>query len=161
MKITYSSNNSGGGWWLKDKDWIALEKAGWHVFWGGLYFCHSRFSFQEKPVGKPEPHASSSKCPGHRRYDTFEELGKDRYMGALAKEACKNFKTPGDAMQEFEEITKQDVSEEGCNCCGAPHSFNWGAPGKNYGYASGEDCLAYLFPDKTTNLSKRELLERT
>ncbi len=27
-KIEYSSNNSGGDWWLKDEDWFALEKAG-------------------------------------------------------------------------------------------------------------------------------------
>ena len=33
MMVEYSSNNSGGGWWLKDKDWFALEKAGWTVAW--------------------------------------------------------------------------------------------------------------------------------
>ena len=33
MKITYSSNNSGGGWWLTDEDWYALENAGWVVEW--------------------------------------------------------------------------------------------------------------------------------
>ena len=33
MKITYSSNNSGGHWWLKDKDWKNLERAGWDVEW--------------------------------------------------------------------------------------------------------------------------------
>lgn len=29
----YSSNNSGGDWWLTDKDWHKLEKAGWKVDW--------------------------------------------------------------------------------------------------------------------------------
>lgn len=33
MKITYSSNNSGGGWWLSTEDWLNLEKAGWLVDW--------------------------------------------------------------------------------------------------------------------------------
>lgn len=33
MKVEYSSNNSGGNWWLSDEDWIALEKAGWNVEW--------------------------------------------------------------------------------------------------------------------------------
>ena len=33
MKVEYSSNNSGGHWWLEDKDWQALEGAGWNVNW--------------------------------------------------------------------------------------------------------------------------------
>jgi len=36
MKIEYSSNNSGGNWWLSDEDWQNLEKAGWVVEWGRL-----------------------------------------------------------------------------------------------------------------------------
>jgi len=32
-KVEYSSNNSGGDWWLSDKDWYALEAAGWNVEW--------------------------------------------------------------------------------------------------------------------------------
>lgn len=32
-KIRYSSNNSGGEWWLTDEDWFALEKAGWQIEW--------------------------------------------------------------------------------------------------------------------------------
>lgn len=31
VKLEYSSNNSGGGWWLSDKDWQAMKKAGWNV----------------------------------------------------------------------------------------------------------------------------------
>ena len=31
--VRYSSNNSGGDWWLSDKDWYALEEAGWDVDW--------------------------------------------------------------------------------------------------------------------------------
>lgn len=33
MHVRYRSNNSGGGWWLDDEDWFALEKAGWIVDW--------------------------------------------------------------------------------------------------------------------------------
>lgn len=31
--LFYTSNNSGGDWWLSDRDWVALEKAGWHIYW--------------------------------------------------------------------------------------------------------------------------------
>jgi len=33
MKIEYTSNNSGGDWWLSDKNWKDLEAAGWQVNW--------------------------------------------------------------------------------------------------------------------------------
>lgn len=33
VKVEYSSNNSGGHWWLSDEDWLALEQAGWVVEW--------------------------------------------------------------------------------------------------------------------------------
>ena len=33
MRVRYSSNNSGGKWWLSDEDWKALEAAGWDVKW--------------------------------------------------------------------------------------------------------------------------------
>lgn len=57
MIVEYSSNNSGGSWWLSDKHWLALEAAGWRVEWGGEYFCHNKHSFceSERPAGKPEP----------------------------------------------------------------------------------------------------------
>lgn len=32
-RVDYSSNNSGGTWWLNDKNWFDLEKAGWKVEW--------------------------------------------------------------------------------------------------------------------------------
>jgi hypothetical protein len=31
--VEYSTNNSGGDWWLTDDDWRNLEKAGWEVDW--------------------------------------------------------------------------------------------------------------------------------
>jgi len=34
MKIYhYTSNNSGGSWWLTDQNWLDLEKEGWKVLW--------------------------------------------------------------------------------------------------------------------------------
>ena len=34
ITVRYSSNNSGGVWWLSDEDWKNLEAAGWNVQWG-------------------------------------------------------------------------------------------------------------------------------
>lgn len=31
--VEYSTNNSGGSWWLDDEDWHKLELAGWKVEW--------------------------------------------------------------------------------------------------------------------------------
>lgn len=112
MLIEYSSNNSGGYWWLEDEDWRKLEAAGWHVEWL-----------------------------------------KERWLGSMATTASKQFETPSDAMKEFEIITGKKVDDEGCNCCGPPHSFSWDG-----GYASGEDCLQYLF--KKPMRSLREMYEQ-
>lgn len=95
MKVEYSSNNSGGDWWLEDADWFALEKAGWDVKW-----------FKDEPEGGFRPK-------------------EERWLGGLAKEATKEFPDISTAIKEFEKITGEDTSEEGCNCCGAPHSFRW------------------------------------
>lgn len=125
MKIQYRSNNSGGHWWLKDRDWAALEAAGWSVEW----------------------------CANDPDKSFLDSDGK-RWLGTLAKEATKEFETPGDAMREFEKITGQEVSDEGCNCCGPPHSFYWGRAvddtlpkSAEYGSASGGNCLEYMFPE--------------
>lgn len=146
MLIRYRSNNSGGRWWLKDADWYKLEKAGWTVAW----------QKDEKSSGffKKEP----------------DENGEIRWLGALAVAATFEAETPADAMRSFEKATGQDVSNEGCNCCGPPHAFTWGGKeydevndvdidtGIPYGYASGEGCLYYLFPNKEIK-SLREMLE--
>lgn len=127
MIIEYSSNNSGGSWWLTDQNWHDLEAAGWTVAW---------------------------------------ENG--RWLGALAKKAHKDFPSVKDAILEWEKITKQTASDEGCNCCGAPHTFYWGratsiAPENStetYGYASGEDCLQYLYDEvKNRPSNLRDALE--
>jgi hypothetical protein len=144
MIIQYDSNNSGGGWWLKDKDWKNLEKKGWKVFW----------KKDEKPliIGGRE---SNLNCA--------DEDG--RWLGALATSAQKDFPSPGDAIREFEKITKQDASDEGCNCCGPPHSFHWGRAVRDYngpedaeyGYSSGSENLQHLYDKVPKNL--REAVE--
>jgi hypothetical protein len=124
VKIEYSTNNSGGRWWLSDDDWYALEKAGWEVNWN-----------------KDNPD----------RIMVDKKTG--RFLGALAEYASKEFETPADAMREFEKVTGQRVSDEGCNCCGAPHSFSWDG-----GYASGDDCLEHLYAHAPKSL--REACEQ-
>lgn len=153
--VEYSSNNSGGRWWLSDKDWRALEDAGWEVYWGGSYYCHSTSPFNRKPAGKPEP-CEPRKCQGHRRCDNLEEtlvVPNGRWLGAAARNASKEFANPKEAILEFERVTKQRASDEGCNCCGPPHTFSW-----ERDYVSGEECLQVLWPGSPKSL--REVLEQ-
>lgn len=114
MKVTYRANNSGGRWWLTDGDWKALEAAGWSVEWCAL------------------------EVREYRRPDT-----DGRWLGALAVSASIECETPGDAMRAFESVTKQTVSDEGCNCCGAPHEFSWEL-GDGRGSAYGSECLGFM-----------------
>lgn len=103
INVRYSSNNSGGSWWLNDEDWYALEKAGWNVEW-------------EKD--------STSR---------FIRGDKDgRWLGALATAASKEFDSMREAVEEFESITGQNAADEGCNCCGPPHYFSGEDEDGNY-----------------------------
>lgn len=136
MRIRYSSTNSGGSWWLSDEDWKKLEESGWKVNWIA----------NEKDL-------------------LFKDEDTTRWLGALAIEAEKDFPSVRDAILDWEKITRQEATQEGCNCCGAPHTFYWGRAvddslpkDSEYGYASGEDLLAYLFPNKPIK-TKRELME--
>lgn len=140
MKVEYSSNNSGGSWWLKDKDWLALEKAGWAIQWGAPTFCGG-----DHPFAFPRPAPGTcekGKCSGHYLSSLKEVVDlKAHWLGASACKASKDFPTLAEAIREWEEITGQKASEEGCNCCGAPHSF------KGEGqYVSGEEIIHILFP---------------
>jgi len=149
--VEYSANNSGGDWWLKDKDWKALEKAGWLVDW------NRKFKYKD----------------GNHVYnkDGLPELleikngwtGEDgRHLGALAHYAYKKFSNIQQALQEFEKITRQNISDEGCNCCGAPHRFSWWPERYREGNeecASGEDLLKYLYPDKKIPKNIREAMK--
>ncbi len=92
--IEYSSNNSGGSWWLDDTDWDDLERGGWQVDW----------------YSDPEVETPFSKG--------------DRFLGAKATRARKRFSKMGDAIREWEELTGEDSTDVGCSCCGAPHNFS-------------------------------------
>jgi len=81
IRIRYQANNSGGDWWLSDKDWQNLETAGWKVSWG-------------------EP-----------------------WLGAMATEATVLAPSLDVAIADWERITGQNSSAEGCACCGQPHQF--------------------------------------
>lgn len=119
----YRSNNSGGFWWLKDENWLALEEAGWEVIWGGsLYFCGQSW---DRPEVVPDPYCED--CQGHKRFSSFESLNKspkNRYLGrAAATSARKEFYSKGEAIAEFERVADQNYYSRGCPCCGSPHDI--------------------------------------
>lgn len=95
---TYSTNNSGGDWWLDDNDWLALEAAGWNVAW----------------VKDEDPAAQFSRNSG----------GSGRWLGALATEASREGLTMRQAIAEWEAVTGERSNAMGCSCCGVPHSFS-------------------------------------
>ncbi len=96
MKVEYDSNNSGGDWWLDDKDWLALSEAGWSVEWYG----------GRKPKKKD-----------------LREGNVTRFLGALASTATRVGLTLGEAIKEWERVTGQLSNALGCDCCGTPHHF--------------------------------------
>lgn len=158
MRVEYSSNNSGGSWWLEDKDWIALEAAGWEIEWGGVYFCHSVHNSLtgHAPTYPFTECATDAECSGHRSSLNHEDVSR-RNLGCLAKCASKEFPTLADAIREFEKVTGQDAMDEGCNCCGPPHSFSGDGD-----YASGEGCGEHLYDNspKTYRDALRALEEK-
>lgn len=115
MYITYSSNNSGGNWWLKDEDWFNLEKAGWKIEWYPLttgYDKNGHVMIDEN--GLP---------------DLFEDscgvgIEDGRLVGALADSAYRFGLTMRQAIKEWENITGKDADAKGCSCCGSPHNFS-------------------------------------
>jgi hypothetical protein len=95
-KVKYSSNNSGGSWWLSDEDWLNLEKAGWKVQWY-----------------RNDPHMKQ----------WVDEPDNGRFLGALASNATREGLSLKMAIAEWEDITGESAYDEGCRCCGEPHSF--------------------------------------
>ena len=122
--IAYSSNNSGGGWWLDDDAWQRLEDAGWVVHW-----VHDKDD--PSHVHAPEEDSRWASFGGHSHaYDDEHQLTKvtpsgERWLGALAKSAAKQTDDPQAAVDEWENATGCTASDEGCNCCGPPHSFDF------------------------------------
>lgn len=114
--IEYTANNSGGSWWLSDKNWRDLEKRGWKVLWNS--HCHTFDEAGEMVLGADGLPVFRKSRPGDLRHG---EGG--RWLGALAMYAYRAGYTEDQAKREFQEITGQDPDEAGCPCCGQPHSF--------------------------------------
>lgn len=132
--LVYDPNNSGGRWWLNHEDYLALEQEGWIVYW-----VHSKDQTHEGFVGgdKNDPHTWKDSFGKHdHKTGSAQEVrsthdGGD-WFGATADGAGKRFDTAEQGVREWERITGQTASEEGCNCCGNPHSFEWkGDDGSN------------------------------
>jgi len=162
--VRYRSCNSGGDWWLSDDDWKNLEKAGWKVEWykdekpkRSCDLCHGTGKIQKYAL-KDHPWLKDS--IGKRCFSCYRGDQKEaRWLGALATAAKKKFPNITKALKEFEKITGQHVTDEGCNCCGPPHSFEWTEKGQ-FMYCSGEGCLQYLYPDAKVPTSLREAVEK-
>jgi len=155
--VEYNPNNSGGSWWLEDKDWYALEKGGWKIAWADKEFVYDDDGNHVLEEDGTPRIVELGKGNGKLR---VEQKGKDRkvrYLGALARYAYKRFPTIKDALLEFENLTGQDVTAEGCNCCGPPHSFNWRDENDEYQFCSGKDCIEIMYGELPK--SPREYIE--
>jgi hypothetical protein len=146
--VEYNPNNSGGSWWLKDKDWKALEAAGWRVAWAHQEFRYTDEGDHERdaegfPVLVPQGQGNSEYAS--LTLDKPDKEGVVRYLGALARYAYRKTDDPIAAMREFERITGQDITDEGCNCCGCPHHFSWKDENGEGHYAGGTGAIPYLF----------------
>ena len=119
--LKYSSNNSGGSWWLSDADWQALEGAGWVVHW-----IHDFDDPSHKHEGENHlfgEHRHSEWETEHRL--TAVKWSGNRWLGAAAMSAVKITDDPEAGVREFENLTNQSASDLGCNCCGQPHNFSY------------------------------------
>lgn len=92
FEVQYSSNNSGGYFWVDAEYGKLMENAGWDVD----YIQKDSTLYDE---GEQVYHARK----------IFEAIAEDVAIAT--------------AIAEFEYITGQDASAEGCPCCGPPHSF--------------------------------------
>lgn len=126
--VEYSSNNSGGSWWLSDQNWKDLEAAGWKVAWTTLEHEYSaKDDYVREPDGTPKLVPIGQ---GNSKFPSL--VSKDgRWLGALAKVSYKpNCDSIRDAAAEWERITGQNATDPGCACCGQPHRFTLYRDGK-------------------------------
>jgi len=111
--LYYDSNNSGGDWWLKEKDWDALAAAGWNVHWAHL---------DPKIWNGSQPVAG---CYDKEKMLTPIPKTHLKYMGAFARSCAKRFESMEQGIEEFAKVAKQNPEDLGCSCCGPPHNFEW------------------------------------
>lgn len=91
---------------------------------------------------------------GWKVYWAKDEGKSERWLGALATQAEKEFDTMKEAILEFEKVTGQCATDQGCNCCGEPHDFSYIKKDGSHDYYDGTSVLNE-FAD-----SKEELLAR-
>lgn len=92
--VRYSSNNSGGSWWLTDDHWKALEAAGWVVNW-----------------------VAKRKVLGIQTERWLGALAMEAYKPVPAGSSLQ------DAIDDWRRVTGEDPDALGCSCCGQPHNF--------------------------------------
>jgi len=94
LRVRYSSNNSGGYWWVTDNDWLELENNGWVVEWerGGRFL-------------------------GALATDAYIDVEIPKNLSSWKRVAREK------AITDWETITGLDSSATGCDCCGPPHEF--------------------------------------
>lgn len=116
--VEYSSNNSGGEWWLNDQNWKDLEAAGWKVVWATLTYDYNKAgNYKHDPDGTPALRPITEK-------DKPLFLDEDgRYLGALARAAYRSGLSLREAAEEWERVTGLSATDAGCPCCGQPHNF--------------------------------------
>ena len=92
----FSENNSGGRWWLNEKQYTALFAAGW--------------KYEASEYDKKEGWDTESFCSD--KNDPVPYGWRQNLTG--------EFGSMQEAVKSFEQATGQDFFAEGCNCCGAP-----------------------------------------
>lgn len=140
--VEYSSNNSGGHWWLSDTDWENLEKAGWIVEW--IRNSNNLFARGDRFLGALATSAS-----------LVLECGED-------EDPINSFRI---VLESFEKLLGQSVTDQGCNCCGSPHYFILykvnGEDRERIVGAGGEDLLQYMYERVPNSLREAaELLKK-
>lgn len=84
MYVEYSSNNSGGSWWLTDKNWKDLANAGWEVQW---YKDEEGHKGEERFLGALASHATRRGLSMGEAIDEWERItGQD--SAALGCSCC-------------------------------------------------------------------------
>lgn len=128
--LHYSSNNSGGYWPLNDKDWQALEAAGWVVHW-----THPIAEVHEGH----EPHQPDKYGDLKHSHEYDEDFvlvpanmhSDKRWLGGLATSAALETDDPEAGIDSWREATGKDPGALGCPTCGRPHYFDFRKNGKS------------------------------